>query len=90
MAKAKPPKTSIPENPLQPFVRDHDGRLHFRKNAIVKWLVDQVPGQLNTLNKMPFSDEDWAQLLQLLGYSPCSFGESPRVSDTLEAMQNGY
>ena len=54
-------------HPIQPLVLDDKGTLRYKQNAIVRHCVSQVG--LNTLAKMNFSDEDWNQLAQLIGYS---------------------
>lgn len=57
-------------HPIQDLEISKDGVLRFRPNAIVRFLLDSHPSaNLNTLAMMPFSDEDRAQLAQLIGYS---------------------
>ena len=50
--------------PLQP-IKDH----RFVENKIVSYLLDKGPIDLNDLGFMDFDKEDWAQFVQLLGYS---------------------
>jgi hypothetical protein len=74
--KAKPPP-----HPVQPLVVDSDNTLRFKQNKIVRFLLDAGSFNLNQLDKMPFENEDWAQLLQLIGMSLTGYGESRYVSD---------
>lgn len=67
--------------PLQPVHRDDSGVIRFRKNAIVSFLLDAGPFDMNQLAAMPFSDEDREQFASLIGYSVSGFGELPYVSD---------
>jgi hypothetical protein len=61
------------------LVRTADGVVRFKENAIVKYLYehskDKLRTGLNEIAYLPFSDEDFAQFLQLLGYSLSGFGE---------------
>jgi len=66
--------------PLQPIVRDEDGILRFEKNAIVKFLLDDGPNDMNRLARIPFSREDREQFAQLIGYSVFGLGQLPYVS----------
>ena len=59
----------MPRHPNQPVIRDSQGILRYQTNAIVKFLVDAGPFDINALALMSFSDEDFAQLAQLIGYS---------------------
>lgn len=74
--------------PLQPIV---DGR--FVQNRIVRWLVDSLPGSLNTVACGDFTDEEHMQLAQLIGYSLSGYSSLSYVSDesyaTAEAMSDG-
>lgn len=56
-------------HPLQQIVRDEHGTPRFRKNAIVEYLLDAGPFDMNKLAMMDFSREDRAQFAQLIGYS---------------------
>jgi hypothetical protein len=67
-------------HPVQPLVRDPDGALRFRANPIVRFLLDAGPFDLNQLALMPWSDEDRAQLAQLIGYPLSGFAELSYVS----------
>ncbi len=63
-------------HPFQPLAPDDCGALRFKENAIVRWLVDQTPGGMNTIAAhFEFSREDRVQLAQLIGYSHAGFSE---------------
>lgn len=69
MAKAK--------HPVQPIVLV-DGVARFKKNDIVRFLLDYCTERgcsLNQLVVMGFSKEDFNQLYQLIGYSVSGFGD---------------
>jgi hypothetical protein len=68
------------KHPVQPLV-DDDGITRFKRNAIVCFLLDAGPYDMNKLALMPFSDEDREQFAQLIGYSLSGFGELSYVSD---------
>lgn len=70
------------KHPIQPLEKDKDGRLRFKENAIVRYLLDNGPNDMNKLATMPFSDEDRQQFAQLIGYSLSGYGElSSYVTD---------
>lgn len=69
------------EHPLQPVVTDEQGVRRFKKNAIVVYLLDAGPNDMNKLALIPFSREDREQFAQLIGYSVSGFGELSYVSD---------
>ena len=71
------------EHPVQPLIVDPDGVVRFKSNAIVRYLLDACPFDLNKLAVMPFSDEDREQLAQLIGYSLCGFSELSYVRDEM-------
>lgn len=68
-------------HPIQPLVKDEHGTVRFKPNAIVRFLLDAGPFDMNTLAKMDFSHEDRAQFAQLIGYSVSGWGELSYVSD---------
>jgi hypothetical protein len=68
-------------HPLQPLITDEHGITRFKRNAIVRALLDAGPLDMNKLAVMPFSDEDREQFAQLIGYSLSGFGELSYVSD---------
>lgn len=66
-------------HPIQPLVRDKQGVIRFKANAIVRHLLDNYKlGTLNELARQEFPDEDWQQFWQLIGYSHANI---PKVSD---------
>lgn len=64
------------EPPMQPLELDGDGRVVFKENPIVKFLLDAGPFDLGQLRLMP-NLPIWAmeQFYQLIGYSVDGFGE---------------
>lgn len=68
-------------HPMQPLVEDEQGTLRFKKNKIVRFLLDAGPFDLGQLALMPFDDEDREQFAQLIGYSLSGFGGLDYVSD---------
>lgn len=56
-------------HPDQAEVVDAQGVLRFRKNAIVAFLLDAGPFDMNSLSELSFTDADRAQFAQLIGYS---------------------
>jgi hypothetical protein len=80
---------SEPKHPVQPIVEDADGVQRFKANAIVRYLLEAGPFDMNQLAVIPFSAEDREQFAQLIGYSLCGFGELSYVSDeTYERAAN--
>ena len=72
----------MPKHPMQPLVVDDHGITRFKKNSIVRYLLDAGPFDMNSLDLIPsFSDEDRTQLAQLIGYSMSGFGELSYVDD---------
>ena len=69
------------EHPMQPVQHDDDGVIRFKANAIVRFLLDAGPYDMNKLAMMPWSQEDREQFAQLIGYSVCGFNELQYVSD---------
>lgn len=69
-------------NPMQPLVKVGDV-VRFRANAIVCHLLDHGGIDLNRLAFMrdQFSQDDWEQFAQLIGYSLCGYHELSYVSD---------
>ncbi len=71
------------EHPMQPVERDRHGVIRFKRNAIVRFLVDWARERGMTLNElavMDFPDADFEQLAQLLGYSVSGWGDLSYVS----------
>ena len=68
--------------PMQPIERDSDGVVRFRANAIVRWLLDAGPFDMNQIGLLPgISQEDREQFYQLIGYSVSGYGELGLVSE---------
>jgi len=76
------------KHPIQPLELDEEGKIRFKQNAIVRYLLDSGGIDMNQLALIPFSQDDREQFAQLIGYSLCGFGELSYVSDeTLEAAE---
>lgn len=69
------------KQPMQPLYKDNEGIVRFRENAIVQYLLDAGPFNMNQLAMMPFRQEDKEQFAQLIGYSLSGFGDLSYVSD---------
>jgi hypothetical protein len=69
-----------PKHPMQPVERTEDGVIRFKANAIVEFLLNNGPFDMNFLARQKFSPEDRTQFAQLIGYSVNGFGELPYVS----------
>jgi hypothetical protein len=69
------------QHPVQPVIQDEHGVHRFKKNTIVEFLLDKGGYDLNKLAMMGFSDEDWEQFAQLIGYSVSGAGDLSYVSD---------
>lgn len=70
-----------PRHPTQPLVRDNCGVIRFKSNPIVEHLLRHLPGNMNALALLPFSDEDRAHFAQLIGYSVSGWGDLEYVAD---------
>lgn len=70
-----------PQHPIQPLVKDDKGVVRFKKNAIVRYLLDAGPFDMNIIGITTFNQEDREQFAQLIGYDLCGFGELPYVRD---------
>ncbi len=85
------PAPTIPlrgRHPLQPPEWDGRGVLRFKRNALVDFLLETSNHDLNALRRMNFSEEDWDQFNQLIGYSVsgCPFKNE---KDQAEADERG-
>ena len=69
------------KHPIQPLRKEQDGIVRFKPNAIVRFLLDAGPFDMNKLALMSFSNEDREQFAQLIGYSLSGFSELRYVSD---------
>jgi len=63
------------KHPIQPVELDSHGVARFKGNAIVRFLLDNGGYDMNRLHLVGFSDEDWNQFNQLIGYSVSGFGD---------------
>ena len=68
-------------HPLQPIEIDDNGTARFKQNAIVRFLLDAGPFDMNALAHMPFDAADREQFAQLIGYSVSGYGDLSYVSD---------
>ena len=70
---------------MQPLVVDPHGTVRFKANAIVRHMLECCRAghktDLNDMVAMPFSQDDWEQFNQLIGYSLKGFHELSMVSD---------
>lgn len=69
---------------MQPLIEDDHGIVRFKANAIVRTLLDEASKRgysLNDLAALDFSQADWEQFNQLIGYSLCGYHELSCVSD---------
>jgi len=79
---------AVRRRPLQPLYVDKHGTVRFRENAIVEYLIERGPFDMNHLAMQEFSQEDREQFAQLIGYSLGGFEELSYVSDEMaEAAQ---
>jgi hypothetical protein len=69
------------KHPIQPLVKDVDGRIRFKENKIVTFLLENGCSDMNSLAREDFSQEDREQFAQLIGYSLDGFGTLSYVSD---------
>lgn len=78
------------KHPMQPIQFDAHGVIRFKPNKIVQYMLDAGGSgkkfDLNSLTIMGFSDEDFEQLAQLIGYSVSGFGSLSYASqETVDA-----
>lgn len=70
---------------MQPIIKDKGGRPRFQANAIVRFLLDEASEgrkcDLNRLARRDFTQADWEQFYQLIGYSLHGYHELSMVSD---------
>lgn len=79
--------TNLKDHPLQPIIVADDGTPHCQPNAIVRFLLDAGPFDMNQLALMPFDDADREQFAQLLGCSVSGLSERHYVSDKTVTFQ---
>lgn len=68
-------------HPIQPLAQDERGTIRFKQNAIVRYLLDAGPFDMNHISMKSFSVEDQEQFAQLIGYSLSGFAELSYVRD---------
>ncbi len=77
-------------HPMQPVVLADDNVVRFKKNALVKFLLDFASGKgmgMNELHAIPgISKEDWNQFVQLIGYSVSGFGDLSYADPEMVAL----
>ena len=73
-------------HPVQPLVYDEHGVFRFKKNAIVRFLLDNGNFDLDKLGRLNFTDGDWEQFAQLIGYSVSGFSDLSYVSEETLAL----
>jgi hypothetical protein len=61
--------TTDPKHAMQPLVKDQHGRVRFKRNALVEYLLDNGGLNMNDLAMLNFPPEDRQQFAQLIGYS---------------------
>ena len=71
----------MPKHPVQPVERDTEGTYRFKRNAIVRHLLDNGPHDMNSIGIGDFTLEDRVQFAQLIGYSVSGFSELSYVDD---------
>lgn len=66
--------------PMQPLEKVN-GILRFRKNRLVDFLLEQYKPGLNKLATLGYSNEEWQQFAQLIGYSVDGWGTLSYVGE---------
>ena len=78
------------KHPIQPLIIDDLGIIRFKSNAIVRWLLDKGPFDMNQIAIKGFNREDQEQFAQLIGYSHSGAADlsymSNEVIEVAEAM----
>lgn len=69
------------KHPIQPLYKDESGTVRFKANAIVTYLLDNGPFDMNHLALQDFSQGDREQFVQLIGYSLSGFSDLSYVRD---------
>jgi len=69
------------KHPIQKVYLDKSGVARFKSNAIVRFLLDAGPFDMNQLAVMKFSAADRTHFAQLIGYSVSGFGDLSYVDD---------
>lgn len=66
---------------MQPLAADCDGVIRFKRNQIVRDLLDGAVRDINGIVERGYSQEDRDQFFQLIGYSVCGYCDLSFVSD---------
>lgn len=81
------------QHPIQPMELDECGVLRFKRNGIVRLLLDDGKYDLNTLSSMvqtgKLEKEDYVQLMQLIGYSWSGAGDLSCMPDEIIEAAHG-
>ena len=78
------------QHPIQPLGLDEGGVLRFKENAIVRYLLDNGPHDMNHLAVQKFSQEDREQFAQLIGYSRSGWSDLSYVRDETWERTEAY
>lgn len=73
-------KQKLVRHPMQPVLVAPDGVHRFKANAIVRWLLETGPHDLNEIAVQDFARADEEQFAQLIGYSVAGFCDLPYAS----------
>lgn len=74
---------------MQPVIVADDGIVRFQGNQIVRHLLHASNLNLCDMETMGFSQADWEQLMQLLGFSVSGFGDLNCASAETIAAADG-
>ena len=67
---------------MQDIIKDENGTIRFKANEIVNYLLERCDIDLNYLaTRDEFTQSDWGQFYQLVGYSVTGYHGLDRVSD---------
>lgn len=69
------------DEPMQPVVTDTNGVQRFRANALVVYLLENGPFDMNALALVECSVDDRKQFAQLIGYSLSGYGGLSYVTE---------
>jgi len=76
--------TDIKLHPDQPLILDEYDVIRFKQNDIVNYLLKIAPTDIIDLKlSCSFSNEDWIQFYQLIGYSLQLFDDHEEISDEI-------
>lgn len=78
---------TTPDHPLQPIVTDDHGVIRFKKNHLIDWMVEIL--NLNEIARHQHTQEDYDQLLQLVGYSVSGAPLSAECRSRVDLAEDG-